>query len=117
MSETRKEQPEDPTVESMLAFSEQHIRLLHRQKRTERRFRVITAIMLSIVAVATAWSGYQAARWGGLQSTKYAQASVLRVDLTRHSTLAGQLRPLRYHRRQQLDHRVYSRQYDTGSSL
>ena len=92
MSETRKEQPEDPDRESVLAFSEQHIRLLYRQKRTERWFKVITAIMLSIVAVATAWSGYQAARWDGFQSTEYAQASALRVVSTRDSTMAGQVR-------------------------
>jgi hypothetical protein len=92
VSETRKEQPDDLDRESMLAFSEQHIRLLYRQKRTERWFKVITVIMLSIVAVATAWSGYQAARWGGLQSTKYAQASALMVISTRDSALAGQLR-------------------------
>ena len=92
MSETRKEQPEDPDRESVLAFSEQHIRLLYRQKRTERWFKVITAIMLSIVAVATAWSGYQAARWDGFQFTEYAQASALRVLSTRDSTMAGQVR-------------------------
>jgi hypothetical protein len=45
-----------------------------------------------MVAVATAWSGYQAARWGGVQSTKYAQASALRIVSTRDSTLAGQQR-------------------------
>jgi hypothetical protein len=92
VNETREEQSEDPIGESMQAFSEQHIRLLYRQKRTERWFTVITAIMLSMVAVATAWSGYQAARWGGLQSTKYAQASALRVVSTRDSTQAGQVR-------------------------
>ena len=48
--------------------------------------------MLSIVAVATAWSGYQAARWDGFQSTEYAQASALRVLSTRDSTMAGQVR-------------------------
>ncbi|MGZ3644996.1 MAG: hypothetical protein ACXVCM_14245 [Ktedonobacteraceae bacterium] len=63
MSGTSERPPEDRTGESTQAFSEQHIRLLYRQKRAERRFKVITAIMLSIVAVTTAWSGYQAARW------------------------------------------------------
>jgi len=92
VSGTSERPPEDPTGESTQAFSEQHIRLLYRQKRAERRFKVITAIMLSIVAVATAWSGYQAARWGGVQSTKYAQANALRVVSTRDLTLSGQVR-------------------------
>src|SRR6266496_6304670 len=64
---------------------------LTRQKRIERWFEVITAIMLGVVAVATAWSGYQAARWDGEQAAKYAQASALRVESTLYSTQAGQL--------------------------
>jgi hypothetical protein len=48
--------------------------------------------MLGVVAVVTAWSGYQATRWAGEQSTLYAQASALRVVSTRDSTLAGQLK-------------------------
>jgi len=92
VSETRKEPLEDPAWESLQTSSRRHILLLYRQKRAERWFTVITVIMLSIVAVATAWSGYQAVRWGGLQSTKYAQASALRVVSTRDSTLAGQQR-------------------------
>ena len=62
------------------------------QQRTDRWFQVVTAIMLGVVAVATAWSGYQATRWAGEQSTLYAQASALRVESTRDATLAGQLR-------------------------
>ncbi len=63
---------------------------LTRQERTDRWFQIVTAIMLGVVALATAWSGYQATRWAGEQSTLYAQASALRVESTRASTLAGQ---------------------------
>lgn len=52
----------------------------------------MTAIILGVVAVATAWSGYQATRWAGEQSTLYAEASALRVESTRDSALAGQLK-------------------------
>ncbi len=45
--------------------------------------------MLGVVAAATAWSGYQAAHWGGVQSTLYAKAGALRVESTRDSTLAA----------------------------
>jgi hypothetical protein len=48
--------------------------------------------MLGVVAVATAWSGYQAARWSGEQAAHYAQASALRVEATRDATRGGQLR-------------------------
>ena len=48
---------------------------LTRQERLGRWFQVVTAIMLGVVALATAWSGYQATRWAGEQSTLYAEAS------------------------------------------
>ena len=59
------------------------------QKITQRWFAVITAIMLGIVAVTTAWSGYEATRWSGEQSIRYTQASALRVESIRNTTLAG----------------------------
>src|SRR5205085_11913297 len=90
MSESKKEQNEDTTQESPQASAEQQKQPLSRKERTDRWFEVVTAIMLGVVAVATAWSGYQATRWGGVQSTNYAQASALRVESTRNSTLAGQ---------------------------
>jgi hypothetical protein len=46
---------------------------------------------MGVVAVATAWGGYQAARWSGLQSAKYVEASGLRVEATLAATRAGQL--------------------------
>jgi hypothetical protein len=63
---------------------------LNRHQRSERRFEVVTAILLGVVAVATAWSGYQATRWSGDQSTLYAEASTLRVESTRDATIAAQ---------------------------
>ncbi|PWT73055.1 MAG: hypothetical protein C5B60_08695 [Chloroflexi bacterium] len=63
---------------------------LSRAERTERWIEIVAAIMLGVVALATAWSGYQAARWGSVESTRFAQASVLRLEASRDSTLAGQ---------------------------
>jgi hypothetical protein len=60
--------------------------------RRERVFEVASAIALAVVAVATAWSGYQATRWTDAQSARYAQASAQRVQATRDATLAGQFR-------------------------
>jgi hypothetical protein len=92
MSETREERNEATTKESTQASTDQQKQPLTRQQRIERWFEVVTAIMLGVVTVATAWSGYQATRWVGEQSTLYARASALRVESTRDSTLAGQLR-------------------------
>jgi hypothetical protein len=41
---------------------------------------IFEAFVLALVAVATAWSGYQAARWDGLQSILYGHASKLRIE-------------------------------------
>jgi len=88
MSETNIEKPEVTTQESTQEPSRQQKQPLTRQQRTDRWFQIVTAIMLGVVAVATAWSGYQATRWAGEQSTLYAQASALRVESDRASTLA-----------------------------
>jgi hypothetical protein len=92
MSETKKEEQETPIKEPAQAPNGQQKQPLTTQQRIDRWFQVVTAILLGVVAVATAWSGYQATRWAGEQSTLYAQASALRVESTRDSTLAGQVR-------------------------
>jgi hypothetical protein len=53
---------------------------------------IIEAFILALVAVATAWSGYQAAEWAGRRAENYAQASRLRVTAEGLATLAGQER-------------------------
>src|SRR5438552_15831674 len=53
---------------------------------------IIEAVILALVAVATAWSGYQAAKWAGNRAEQYAEASRLRVTAECLATLAGQER-------------------------
>ncbi len=48
-------------------------------------------VLLSLATLATAWSGYQAALWSGVQSQRYAQASALRVRADEQSVRGGQL--------------------------
>jgi hypothetical protein len=62
---------------------------------SERRFEaieIIEAMILALVAVATAWSGYQAAEWAGRRAAEYAKANRLRVTAEGLATLAGQER-------------------------
>jgi hypothetical protein len=92
MNEAKEVQHEESSQQPASVSARHGKQPLTRQQRIERWFEVVTAIMLAAVAVATAWSGYQATRWAGEQSTKYAQAAALRVEATRESTLAGQLR-------------------------
>src|SRR5262249_24767430 len=53
---------------------------------------IIEALIVALVAVATAWSGYQAAQWAGKRAEDYAKASRLRVTAEGLATLAGQER-------------------------
>ena len=60
--------------------------------RRERILELCAVLLLSVSTLATAWSGYQAARWSGEQSQHYAMASTARIRAQQQSTLAGQLR-------------------------
>src|SRR5271157_829732 len=51
---------------------------------------IAEAVVLSIVAVATAWSGYEAARWDALSAKQYALVSRTTVMSQEKATLAGQ---------------------------
>jgi hypothetical protein len=51
---------------------------------------VIEVFVLALVAVATAWSGYQASRWGGRQSELYGRANAQRFQAGADSTYGGQ---------------------------
>ena len=67
------------------------IDLPSRWDRWEPLAEIIATVLLAMATLATAWSGYQSARWGGVQSSKYSQAGALRTESTRASTQAGQL--------------------------
>jgi hypothetical protein len=53
---------------------------------------IAEAVLLSAVAIATAWSGYQAALWTGRQSELYGQSSKLRVQAEAAAVYANQER-------------------------
>ena len=44
----------------------------------ERLFEVVAVLLLSVATLGVAWSGYQAAKWGGTQSREYAEAGTAR---------------------------------------
>ena len=56
------------------------------------RVEIAEALVLALVAVATAWSGYQAARWTGYQAERYGEASRLRVEAEGAQTASNQER-------------------------
>jgi hypothetical protein len=51
---------------------------------------LIEAIVLAAVAVLTAWSGYQAAKWDARSAASYASASARNAEAEEQRTLAGQ---------------------------
>jgi hypothetical protein len=53
---------------------------------------IAEAIVLALVAIATAWSGYQAALWTGHQEELYGHASKLEVEAEGAATFANQER-------------------------
>jgi hypothetical protein len=56
----------------------------------ERWLEIVAALMLSLATLGIAWSGYQAAKWSGLQARRYTQASTARSFANRAATLASQ---------------------------
>jgi hypothetical protein len=60
--------------------------------RFEEVVEIIEAVVLALVAIATAWSGYQAARWEGNRVELYGESSRLRVTAEGLAALAGQER-------------------------
>ena len=62
------------------------------QSRAHEILEIVEAIVLAVVAIATAWSGYQAALWTGHQSELYADAGKLRVEADGVADTANQER-------------------------
>jgi hypothetical protein len=81
--------PEGANVEIAHSLSEDH----HHtgvQGRYHRTLEIIEVFVLAIVAVATAWSGFQAAKWDGEQALHYSEATRMRIQADSASTAAGQ---------------------------
>ena len=55
------------------------------------RLEQVAAIVLALAVVLIAWSAFQAGKWGGEQSIKFAEAGAFRTESTRFDTRAGQL--------------------------
>ena len=80
--------PEGSNVEVAHHLSEHdhHFRAEPWQEKVE----IVEVIILAIVAIATAWSGYQAAKWDGEQAFDYGTSSRLHTQANDASTLGGQ---------------------------
>ena len=79
-------------IETAHKISENEIRTVEHGLRLFRLIEIIEGVALAIVAVATAWSGYQAAAWGGRQTELYGESARLRISADSDASLAGQQR-------------------------
>lgn len=61
-------------------------------QRQEKLIEIATVAILAFTALATAWSGYQASLWDGIQSSNYTQASGSRTNGAQERTAANQFR-------------------------
>ncbi|MCL1598233.1 MAG: hypothetical protein M3094_03545 [Actinomycetia bacterium] len=55
------------------------------------RIELIATIALAIATVLTAWSAFQAGKWGGTQAINFSEAGAARTESTRADTRGGQL--------------------------
>jgi hypothetical protein len=81
--------PEGTGVETTQELSEPEDTAGHR-RRWHELVEVAEVFILAIVAVMTAWTGLQAAKWDGQQSLLYGEANRDRFAADAASTLAGQ---------------------------
>ena len=68
------------------------IRKRHPKRRHDELIEIVEALLLAVVAVATAWSGYQASVWDRYRADKYVRNMVLLATLLFLVALAQRFR-------------------------
>jgi hypothetical protein len=81
--------PEQMNVEVAHKLSERE-QAAREKRRWEEVLEILEVLLLAAAAIATAWSGYQAAKGDGQQSVLYSDASVHRVQANTAATLGQQ---------------------------
>lgn len=56
------------------------------------RLELVAVVILSVTAVLTAWSGFQASKWSGEMAISFSRASSARIEAARYSGEAAALR-------------------------
>ncbi|MGZ4942232.1 MAG: hypothetical protein ACXVI0_10990 [Halobacteriota archaeon] len=69
----------ETNIEIAHTLHERNEKKAPRSSRLEFRIEILEAIILALVAVSTAYSGYQAAQWDRHQAELYAEASSMNV--------------------------------------
>src|SRR3954451_1865077 len=83
--------PEGANVEIAHSLTEQeHGHGAGHHEGWHRVLEILEVALLAIVAIATAWSGFQAAKWDGRQSELYGSANRLRFEAEAATTRGTQ---------------------------
>jgi hypothetical protein len=81
-------EPEQTNESSEIAALSDAIRATTHIDAADRWVEVIAAAVLALATIASAWSAYQATRWGGVQAAAFAEAGATRAESVRASDLA-----------------------------
>jgi hypothetical protein len=75
-----------------LTHGHTHIHMPHEEEGSSHHdwMEIVAAVLLALATIASAWSAYQAARWGGYEAKKFAAATANRVESTKAADLADQ---------------------------
>ncbi len=70
----------------------EHAKHADPHERRDQLISIIEAVLLSVVALLAAWSGYAAAKWSTESRVELATASSLRIDASRADSDSGEVR-------------------------
>ncbi|PJI93731.1 hypothetical protein [Luteimicrobium subarcticum] len=77
-------------------MDEQHedVSVTDAEGRRTRWIETVTVVVLSVTAILTAWSGFEASKWGGAMSIAFSQASSARIEASRDAGAAEALKQI-----------------------
>jgi hypothetical protein len=61
-----------------------------KESRAAKRLELATVLVMSFTAIITAWTGFQNAKWSGVQAIALSQAGAARTESVRYSNQANQ---------------------------
>ena len=86
--------PEDLNSKIAETLATERARVAAEKTRSDHVVEIVEGLLLAVVAISTAWGGYQAARWDGHQAELYGRASTVQIQADQSLTLGGQQRLL-----------------------
>lgn len=91
MSPSPEEEPSEPTSATGTAATgaSAPAEPVDRDREWLSRLELFAVLLMALTAVMTAWSAFEASKWGGVMSIKFSEASATRTESVRSSNLAN----------------------------